>query len=180
MKHIILTVLFLCGFLIVSNAQTEYPTKNDEYIFWQPNTEINFSDYQAAIDSSAIRLHEKYGMQLISTIKLMSVIDIPKKKRQRGAKTEIVYFAPAFCKKCSSIFSKDGVDLKYDRLFFDIAELCARQARIELDAALNEIYAYGTLSIMYMTVKSRWEERMHEMFGAFGNEVIVEKKRKRI
>jgi hypothetical protein len=170
----------ICLFsLLISNylfCQNNYQTENEKFIYWQPNVEIGFKDFKGEPDSVNLKLCKEYDYHTITSVALHSVMDIPAKRRDRGRLLEKVYFAPAFCKKCSFSISPIQKELVQDRIYFDIAELCARKARILLDSLVSTTKAYGTLSVMYGTVKTDTEQMMLELFGAYGKDILRDKK----
>ncbi len=169
----IITILALCIISIELSAQTKYLTENEKDIYWQPNVKINFSDYQSQSDTVCIKYHEKYGLQMSSNIGFRGVVDIPKK---RNKKFDKFYLAPVFCKNCSCILSEDSLILKVDRLLFDIAEVCTRNARKELLELHNDINADNTYAMFFTTIENKWDERMRSIFGAVIKDVLIEKK----
>ena len=169
------TIIFLvlCVISINTNAQASvYLTENEKYIYWQPNTKINFSHYQAQSDTSCVKYFNKYGFQMSSTIDIRGVVDVPNKKR----KFDKFYLAPVFCKDCSCILSEDSLGLKVDRLLFDIAELCVRNARKELLELQKEMNADNTYTMFLTSVKNAWDEKMQSFFGSAIREILIEKK----
>ena len=63
-----------------ANAQTEYITENEKDIYWQPNTQIDFSDYQSKSDTECVKFNKKYGLKMSSSIGFRGVVDVPKRK----------------------------------------------------------------------------------------------------
>jgi hypothetical protein len=162
----------LCVVAIKSNAQTAYSIENEKDIYWQPNVQIDFSDYQSPTDDACLKYKEKYGFTMSSNIGFRGVVDVSKKKGQYDK----FYLTPVFCKNCSCILSEDSLILKVDRLLFDIAELNARSARRELLDLQKEMNTENTYSIFFTTVKNKWEENMLSSFGTVIREVLIEKK----
>lgn len=172
MKNTILTTLVSCVFIIQLNAQTKYITENEKDIYWQPDAQIDFSDYQSKNDSNCLKYNNKYGFKMSSNIGLRGVVDVPK----RGKKFDKFYLAPVFCKNCSCILSEDSLGLKVDRLLFDIAEVFARNARKELFELQEKMKADNTNTMFFITVRNNWEETMLSFFGTVVREVLIEKK----
>ena len=168
----ILAVVILYVIAIKLNAQTVYLTENEKDIYWQPNTQIDFSDYQSPTNEDCIKYEEKYGMTMSANIGLRGIVDVPK-KRGRYDKS---YIAPVFCKNCSCILSEDSLGLKVDQLLFNIAEFCARNARKELFELQTEMNVDNINTMFFTTVKNKWDERMWSLFGTIIREVFVEKK----
>ena len=171
------TIIFLglCVLSINMNAQKAvYLTEDEKDIYWQPNTEISFTHYQAKTDTACVKYYDKYGLQMSSSIGIRGVVDVPTKKRQLDKS----YFAPVFCKNCSCILSEDSLCLKVDRLLFDMAEICARNARKEL----LELHSHGNMkadntnTMFFTSVKNSWDEKMQSFFGSAIREILIEKK----
>lgn len=162
----------LCIVLIKLNAQNVCLTEDENDIYWQPNTQINYSDYQAPDNEVCLKYNKKYGLTMSSSIGFRGVVDVPKKK----GKYDKFYLAPVFCKNCSCILSKDSVNLEVDRLLFDFAELTVRSARRELLGLQKETNADNTYSMFFTSVKNKWEEKMLSFYGTVIREVLIEKK----
>jgi hypothetical protein len=154
------------------NAQTIYSSENEKDIYWQPNTQIDFSDYQSPNNEDCLKYYEKYGLSMSSSIGLRGVVDVPKKK----GKFDKFYIAPVFCKNCSCILSEDSLSLLVDRLLFDIAEACARNARKELLDMQKEMKSDNTYTMFFTSVKNKWDEEMRAFFGTVIREILIEKK----
>jgi len=172
MSNKIFIIFVSCAISIQLNAQTEFITENEKDIYWQPNTQIDFSDFQSQNDTSCIKYNNKYGLQMSSSIGFRGIVDIP----QRGKKFDKFYLAPVFCKSCSCILSEDSLELKVNRLLFDIAEVYVRNARKELLELHNKMKADNTYTMFFTTVKNKWNEKMRSSFGAVIREVLIEKK----
>ena len=169
------TIIFLvlCALAIHLNAQTVYLTENEKNIYWQPNATINFSDYQAKTDT-CVKYNKKYGLQMSSNIGFRGVVDVPSKKRMKVF--DKFYLAPVFCKNCSCILSEDTLELKVDRLVFDIAEVCVRNARKELLELQSKINADNTYTMFFTSIRNKWEENMRKFIGSAFGEILIEKK----
>lgn len=156
---------------VLASAQTVVPAENEDDIYWQPGVQIHFSDYQSQDKKDCIEVNEKYGLTMLSNFALRGIVDVP---RKRGNYDKF-YIAPAFCKKCSCLLSEDTLILKVDHLLFDIAEVYARKARIELLAMQKEMNADNTYSLVFTTVKSKWEDEMVTFFGSVISEILIKK-----
>jgi len=174
MSKRIIILLVLCATSISMNAQkTVYLTENEKDIYWQPNTKINFSHYQALTDTACVKFYNKYGLTMASNIGIRGVVDVPNKKR----KLDKSYVAPVFCKNCSCILSEDTLILKVDQLLFDFAEICARNIRKDLLEFQNIVKkAVNTNTMFFTSVKNKWDEEMQSFFGSAIREILIEKK----
>jgi len=172
MKNIILLIGLFIVLTKILDAQTVYPTENEKDIYWQPNTQIEFSDYQSLNKEECIKYNEKYGLTMSSSIGFRGVVYIPKKR----GKYDKFYIAPVFCKNCSCILSEDSLSLQVDRLLFDVAEFCARNARKELLEMHKEMNSDNTYTMFFTTVKNKWDEKMRSIFGTVIREILIEKK----
>jgi hypothetical protein len=162
--------LLICS--TVLNAQSNFMTSDERNIYWQPGTQINFSNYQCHSDSECVKIHEKYGIKMCSSIGIRGIVDIPKRK----GKFDKFYLAPVFCKNCSCLLVEDSMNLKVDNLMFDMAEACARGARKELIELQNKMQVDNTNSMFFTSIRNRWDERMRGFFGTVSREVLIEKK----
>lgn len=172
MKNRILLIGLFIVLTKILDAQTVYLTENEKDIYWQPNTQIDFLDYQSLNKEECINYNEKYGLTMCSSIGIRGVVDIPKKR----GKYDKFYIAPVFCKNCSCLLSKDSLSLQVDRLLFDVAEFCTRNARKELLEMQKEMNSDNTYSMFFITVKNKWDEKMHSISGTVIREILIEKK----
>ena len=172
MRNRVSLIVFLCLSTSILSAQTVYPSENDVDIYWQPNTQIDFSDYQSPNIEECIKFNEEYGLTMSSHIGFRGVVDIPKKKR----KYDKFYIAPVFNKNCSCILSEDSLSLQVDLLLFDIAEVCARRARKELLDLRAERNSDNTYTMFFTTVKNKWDEEMRAFFSSVITDILIEKK----
>jgi hypothetical protein len=156
----------------VLNAQSSFITNDEKNIYWQPDTKIDFSNYQCRSDSECVKLHEKYGLKMCSSIGIRGVVDIPKRK----GKFDKFYLAPVFCKNCSCLLVEDSMNLKVDKLMFDMAEACARGARKELIELQNKMQADNTYTMFFTSIRNKWDERMRSFFGTVTREILIDKK----
>ncbi|HLO59221.1 MAG TPA: hypothetical protein VK179_10795 [Bacteroidales bacterium] len=157
---------------ILLKAQMIYPSEDEKDIYWQPNTQIEFADYQSSSKEDCHKYYEKYGVSMASSIGLRGVVDVPKKK----GKFDKFYIAPVFCKNCSCILSEDSICLLVDRLLFDIAEVCARNARKELLDMQKEMNSDNTYTMFFTSIKNKWDEEMRAYFGTVVRDILIEKK----
>ncbi len=177
MKKPYAAIWIICLFVLPSLAHaTEGNNRNKELIVWQPDTEISLSDYQDTISNYTHRVNELYGLNLCANIQLMSKVDIPLKKKDRGIQPELAYFGAVFCKHCSSYLKEDTTQLKHDRIFFDIAELCARKARQELESVCQIIPDYGVKTIFTHTIMAEMNDLLFSIVRGYRKEVLVDKK----
>lgn len=173
MKYLI---LILFGFIAIDlNAQINYKTENDSFLYWQPGVRLRILDYRGDTTNSGMNLCRKYNIHNIANVQIHSILDVPKKKRKKGKLLEKAYFAPVFCKHCSFSIKNDSVEILHDQIFFDIAEYCARNARMKLDSLRQIMPGYGTYWIMFSTVKADMDELNQKMCGSYGYQLFVKK-----
>lgn len=168
----------LISLLLINNiikAQNER-IETDSYLYWQNNSKINHSDFKKQIDSIGISMCEKYKTKSLANVQIHSIVDYPKKARKIKTLKEKIYFAPAFCKKCSMILEKDSNELKISQMFFDIAEYCSRRARLDIKKLDSLNHGNGFAAAAFPQIVDRMYKMMGEMFGGFGQQVIVLKK----
>jgi hypothetical protein len=172
MNYKILLIAVLSTLSIILKAQTIYFTEDDKSIYWQPNTRIDFSDYQSKSDSDCVKYNNKYGFLTSASIGFRGIVDIPKRK----GKFDKFYLAPVFCKDCSCLLTQDSLSLKTDQLMFDMAEACARGARKELIERQTRMKSDNTYAMFFTTISNSWEDRLRSYFGTIIREVLYEKK----
>lgn len=160
----------LCVFSTKILSQTEYTTENEKDIYWQPDIEIQFSDYQATIDTNCVKYNEKYGVQMSSSMGFRGVVDVP--KRHKRSNYDKAYFAPVFCRKCSCILSEDTLGLKVENLLFDAAEFYARMSRKALLEIHKTMNADNTNQMFFTAVKNKYEKEMYQFFAAVYEDVL--------
>lgn len=160
-----------------SFAQTNYPTRDSVHIFWQSETKLTYEDFKGdTIGGKHKDSYKRVGLQAMSYIGLWSILDVPKKKKDRGKKLEKVYIAPAFDMTASYILTHDTTQTTIQQLYFDIAETWARWARQRLSNYQDSLKGYGALYIMYTTVLKEARAGHQQMNDAYTKDVIVNKK----
>jgi len=175
MRKTIIILILSVGFINL-NAQANHSTENEYFVFWQPNTKINFSHFQAESDTSCIFSVAGHNFQMSATIRLESVVDIPKRRRDRRRKFDRLYLAPVFCKHCSCILSEDSLELKAFQLLFDIAEVSARGIRRDLSEFREKANAVNLYSMWFTTVRTSWENTMRGIWASIFRDVFIEPK----
>jgi hypothetical protein len=174
MKAILTSLLLIFKFSVF--GQTFPVFEDSTHIFWQPNTTIKFTDYklqtppQALIDNM-----EKYKFSAAASVGLWSILDTPKKVKDRNIKFEKVYIVPAFDKFGSCAKENDSIQIKIQNTYLDIAELSARWARKELRTIQDSTKATGTLTIIYESIRVKMQNKRKEFGGAFTKEVLIDK-----
>ena len=174
MKHIIIST-FLTLFTLTCIGQTNYPTRDSVHIFWQPNLKITHNDYNGQTNPKLLEMMEKYQFSASASVGIWSILDIPKKKKDRYKKFEKVYFAPAFERTTSSAKTNDTLQIEMQNIYLDICEVWARWARKELKTLQDTTKATGTLSIFYMTVKQDMNDHRLAMYRAYFKDVFIDK-----
>lgn len=179
MKSRFILIVFLIlnmGFELSGFGQSDYTTEDSTHIFWQPGVNLSFGDFKGTPSEKEMEMLRKYEITALAAIGIWSVLDVPKRKKDRGKKLEKVYFAPAFSIMGSSAISPDSMQIAIQKVYFDIAELAARWARRELQSMQEKMNAYGTLYFMYTTVEKDMQDKYLQMINAYTQEVIIEKK----
>jgi len=175
-KYMRVILIILLGFIAIDlNAQIQYKTENDSFLYWQPNVKIRFEDYCGDTTNSGMELCRKYNIHNLGEVHLQKILDVPIKMRKRGKLLEKVYIAPVFCKYCSFSIKKDSIEMLHDQVYFDIAEYCSRLARMQLDSLRQLMPGYGTYWIMFSTVTGDMDELMKKMIGSFGYQLMIKK-----
>ena len=167
--------LVLIAISSICYCQTTYATRDSVHIFWQPNVTLTFSDYLADTTQERIKDMKEYGYTASASLGIWSILDIPKRKRDRHTKFEKIYFAPAFERTTSCALADDSVQLAIQKTLFDINELSARWARRKLYTLRDETNSTGAMSIMYLSVKDEMEAQNQKMVYSFIKQVIISK-----
>jgi hypothetical protein len=174
MKNLFLSLILIL-LCLPSYCQLDYPTQDSTHIFWQPEIKIKASDYNGDTIPMIMDLMKRYNFSASASVGIWSIVDIPKKKSERGKKMEKVYFAPAFDRTTSFTLSKDSLEINKQNLFFDICELWARSARKQLSMYQDTLKGFGTILIMYSTVKQDMEQNKKAMFYKYFKDVYIDK-----
>lgn len=179
MKIFKLIFLFVFLFLQLTSAvgQEKIQTESNTHIYWQPDRELIKSDFKG--DSSCYDKSELFCDELdmctMAFVGVFAVLDIPKKKRKRGELIEKAYFVPAFEKSTSYILKNDTAGIKKQKVIFDIYEISARFARLQLSNFQDSIPGYGITTIMFMTVESRAIEMRTYLVDSYTKDVFIDK-----
>jgi len=171
-QFIFTLILFLS---LCSYGQEPQPTENSTHIFWQPSVKLISVDFKGDTTAQIMDLCRKYNFSASASFVICSILDVPKKKKDRGKKLEKVYFAPAFCKAESFTLTQDTLQVAMQALFFDICELSARWARKNLQQLQDSLKGYGTLYIMFTTVEEEMQEMKKGMYASYFKEVFIDK-----
>ncbi|MFZ1675968.1 MAG: hypothetical protein WAT91_01780 [Saprospiraceae bacterium] len=175
MKMLLATSFFI---IIGQNcfAQNNYPTSDSIHIFWQPGLIITFADYKGPLTQEMEGFMKIYDVSVSASVGIWSILDIPKKKKDRYRKFEKVYFAPAFERTTSYAKSNDSLQIAMQNIYLDICELCARGARRELISIQDSMKSTGALSVFYSTAKQDMEKMKLEMYRGYFKDVFIDKK----
>jgi hypothetical protein len=175
MKNLsLLSLQFLIN--LATFGQQIYPTRDSVHIFWQPGLIIKISDYKGDTVKEYMPFMRKYNILTCSSVGIWSVVDIPKKKSERGKKLEKAYFAPAFDRTNSFLIRPDSLEIEKENLIFDICEVWARWARKQLFAYQDSIKGYGAILIMYSTVEQNMNKDRKAMSNDYIKDVFIDKK----
>lgn len=147
--------------------------ENDSLKYWQPETKITWDDFKSDT-VGFMNLNSKYNMKAYSFCYLKSILDVPKKKRERGKKLEKIYFAPCLVKHKSVSITTDSLELAKQKVYLDITELFARKARMRLEALRDTIgNAYGVYWMSYSKIVSKICKERNEMYAGYTNDVFL-------
>lgn len=172
-KSMLILVVFFCNTLF---SQLNYSTENDEYILWQKDRKLKFSDFKGDTLGKDSDNYKKTNLRVSAYTGIWSILDVPKKIRQRGRKLEKVYVAPAFQKSTSFAFINVTAQIAMQQVCFDISEVWARDAREQLKMYQDSIKGYGTLYLFYKTVINRMKQINSKMLDAYTKDVYINKK----
>lgn len=170
---LILTALF-CS---TAYAQTNR-TEDKYFLYWQPKTEIQFSDFRKTVDSVDLKMFEKYKTKSLANIQIHCILDYPKKTQQIKTIKEKWYISPVFCKECSPLLKQDSTELQQTRIYFDIAEYCSRVTRKKIASLETEKLvkdSNGFIAAAFPGLIDKMYDLMFDMFSSYKREVIIEK-----
>ncbi len=171
--------ILLLSFVTIFNqsfSQNQYETENETHIFWQENRRLTQEDFggKDPIDPKLISYCDTMGMCSMAYVGLFSVLDVPKRKSQFGKLMEKVYFAPAFDKSYSYIIGDDTIGFHAQKLVFDINEITARKARMELQALKDSMpQTFGVYWNFFKTAEAKALSFEHTMMQSFIQDVYV-------
>ncbi len=175
-KNICLS-LFLFILAVNAKAQISNTTETDKHIFWQPGRKLTFNDFKGdTIGGKYKDSYKKAGLKAMSYIGLWSILDVPKKKKDRGKLFEKAYAVPAFDKAASYILTTDTAELALQQLYFDFEEVFARTARSQFAGMQDSVKAYGILWTMFSTVIADIKTNKARYYDAITKDIIINKK----
>ncbi len=172
-KNLLLSLLIVVS---ITALGQNYKTEDQNLKGWNKEAKIVYADFQGKPTDRLKRLNKEAGLQASAQVGLKSILDIPKKKRDRGRLLEKVYVAPFFIKTTSVTMTKDERELDKQRLYFDMGEFHARRMRKDIQHIQDSTKAYGTIWIMYSSIKDYYCSEFRKMFDDYTYEVFVEKK----
>jgi len=171
MRKLSFTLLILFAFSANVTAQSRATD-----IFWSPDRQIHFSDYQSELNDGCLWYMETFATQTFANIDFRWVVDVPRRWRGRNAgKIDRGYVVPVFCRECSCILSKDSLSLKVDHLLFDVVEAFARNIRRDLNAFQREMNIRNPNSMFFISVKSREADEMRRFAMQILRDIFVDK-----
>jgi hypothetical protein len=168
-----LTLILLISF--DSGAQNLL-SENDQYKGWTIVTQLTFADFKGKPTNQLRNLNKEVGLLASAQVGIKTVLDVPKRKKDRGAMLEKVYVAPFFFKQTSVTLTRDPNELDKQRLYFDMAEVYARMMRREFIHLADSAKTYGTIWIMYSSIKEHYCSEYKKMFDSYTYDVFVDKK----
>jgi hypothetical protein len=178
MRHLIFLLIIgsvLLGSL-AANAQT-VSTKAGDVLCWQPGQHLTVADFNRQHSDMMLRLHQEHGVQATATVAIFRVLDVPAKKHDRGQQLEQAYFVPGWLRSRSETFTADTAELARQQLFLDLAEVCCRRARKQVQALQDSLpRAYGTTYIFYPRIANECCQKYSELSQTYLMEALLEKK----
>lgn len=171
----LLILLFLTVLWCKINSQND-SLRNETHIFWSSDYRISVEDFHDTIKSlNNLDYCQKYNLCWGAYTGLFSVMDIPKKKRNKKSMHEAIYFAPAFEVTKSYRLTTDSLDFLKQVIVFDMYELAARKCRMELDSIYNTSPSIGIKGIFFKSVESENQKILGNIVRAYTQEVYIEK-----
>jgi hypothetical protein len=169
-------LLTLSSLISISALGQVFKIEDQNFKGWTAETKIVYADFKGKPSERLKTLNKEAGLQGSTQVTLKSILDVPKKKKDRGRLLEKVYVAPFFIKTASVTMTKDEKELDKQRLYFDMGEVYARMMRRDIERIQDSTKAYGTVWIMYSSIKDHYCIEFGEMFDDYTHEVFVEKK----
>lgn len=155
LKHYYKYLFAIILSFLLSSSFAQNAIENDTFKYWQPNTKVTQQDFKAVSTSDFTHMNQKYCLNVYSYFGIHSILDVPKKKKERGQKLEKIYIAPYMNKYLSVSKSTDSSDIAKEQVLFDITELFARKARKKLKTILDDSkHAYGIYWSIYSSIIS--------------------------
>jgi hypothetical protein len=151
-------------------------TEDGEFKGWTNEVKLTFADFKGKPNNQLRNLNKEVGLLASTQVGIKTVLDVPKRKKDRGAMLEKVYVAPFFFKQNSVTLTRDPNELDKQRLYFDMAEVYARMMRREFIHLADSAKTYGTIWIMYSNIKEHYCSEYKKMFDAYTYDVFVDKK----
>ncbi len=179
MKKLKLLFLSLLASANISIGQTTFPTESDNYVYWQPNRGLKVEDFQGdgTINADFVKYCNDFNLCTVASLGLFSVLDVPKKKTQRGKFKEKVYFVPAFQKSNSYILKLDSTGIDKQKIIFDMYEVSARWARQRLAHLQDSLGGeYGIVTKYFKSVNVKATEMKTAFVNAYTKDIYVDKR----
>lgn len=169
-------LLFLATAVALTTQAQALKTEDANLKGWTKDAKILYSDFKGKPSDKIKKYNKEIGLQASAQVGLRSILDVPKRKRDRGPLLEKVFIAPFFVKTGSVTFTADEKELDKQRLYFDMGEVVARMMRKELQQVQDSLKAYGTLWIMYSRVRDFYCEKFGQMVDQYTYDVFIGKK----
>ena len=174
-KSTLITLLVII--VTTSFGQLNYPTSDSIHIFWRPGVTLTYTDFKGdTVGGKYKDNYKKLDIQAMAYVGIYSILDVPKKKKDRGMKLEKVYIAPAFDKTASYTITHDTTQIAMQQAYFDIAETWARWARQQLSMYQDTMKGYGALFSIYSTVMKNARYGQQQMNEAYTKDIFIDKK----
>ncbi|MDI3320790.1 hypothetical protein [Pinibacter soli] len=167
-----LPLLFLLTLATSVHAQSNFVTRDSAHIFWQPGTVLSLSDFKGDSTDKYKEPHGSSNIKAFAHIVIWSILDVPKKKKDRGRKLEKAYIAPAFDITGSFALTSDATQIAKQQIYFDIAEVWARWGRQQLKSYQETVPGYGIVFSMYATVVRDMKAQQAKMNDDYAKEIF--------
>ena len=160
---------------LIGRIQDSLITNSATHMFWQPNKELLSENFQGTMSPQLKSYCDTFNLCTVASVGVFSVLDVPKKRKNRGRMLEKVYFAPAF-EYATSVYSpNDSMGIKKQQVVYDIYELSTRIARRNLKQIVDSmgVASYGTRYIFFKTLESEAMEIRNQMVDGFTRDVYI-------
>jgi hypothetical protein len=171
----LIKTFLLTTFVSLTAFSQGFKSEDQNLKGWTRETRILLSDFRGKPTERLKKLNKESGLQASAQVGLKCILDVPKRKKDRGRLLEKVYVAPFFIKTSSVSFTKDERELDRQRLYFDMGELNARRLRRDVLRIQDSTKAYGTVWVMYSSIKDYYCSEFGKMFDDYTYDVFVAK-----
>lgn len=164
LKHI---AFFLVLHSCIVLGQSNYKTTDSVYLFWQEGVRIKYQDYKGPSFPNNI--------PVVAEVAIWTALDLPAKRVQTTENSMHFYIAALADRYRSHADLNDSAVIAIDNLYFDVAEICARDARKKISALPDSLKNSPEISAVFKTIVKEMHEKRLRMNRKFYREYYREK-----